>query len=182
LRYIGQVVAIDAMPMTVLVDLVNGWASIPRHEDGRDSAAYPPVADLAGRLGFPAPELSDQELAATADRIYPVFTAPDAGRRAELVTEFLDEASVRPGLHLVRAELRRGWSVPDPHAALLAASAIALREFLADHEPDRLGVCTGSRCVDVFVDASPGGRRRFCSVTCQNRARVAAFRDRRKPG
>jgi len=176
------VVAIASMPIPVLVDLVNGWASIPRREDGRDSAAYPPIADLAGRLGFPPPALSDRELAAAADRIYPVFTMADAGRRAELVTEFLEETSVRPGLHLVRAELRRGWSVPDPDAALLAASAIALREFLADHQPDRLGVCTGSRCVDVFVDASPGGRRRFCSVTCQNRSRVAAFRGRRKPG
>ena len=175
-------VAIDAMPMTVLVDLVNGWASIPRHEDGRDSAAYPSIADFAGRLGFSAPVLSDQELAATADRIYPVFTAPDAGRRAELVTEFLDETEVRPSLNLERAELRRGWSVPDPHAVLLAGSAIALREFLADHDPDRLGVCTGSRCVDVFVDASPGGRRRFCSITCQNRTRVAAFRGRRNLG
>jgi hypothetical protein len=176
------VVAIDAMPIPVLVDLVNGWASIPRQEDGRDSAAYPPIAELAGRLGFPAPALSDQELAATADRIYPVFTAPDAAGRAELVTEFLDETGVRPRLELERGELRRGWSVPGPHDAVLAASAIALREFLADHDPGRLGVCTGSRCVDVFVDASPGGRRRFCSVTCQNRMRVAAFRGRRNAG
>jgi predicted RNA-binding Zn ribbon-like protein len=176
------VVAIDAMPIPVLVDLVNGWASIPRHEDGRDSAPYPSIADLAGRLGFPTPALSDQELAATADRIYPVFTAPDAGRRAELVTEFLDETDVRAGLRLERAGPRRGWSVSDPRAALLAASAITLREFLADHDPDRLGVCTGRRCVDVFVDASPGGRRRFCSVTCQNRTRVAAYRGRRNLG
>lgn len=170
------------MPIPVLVDLVNGWARIPRHEDGRDSAAYPAIADLAGGLGFAVPPLSDRELAATADRIYPVFTATDVGRRAGLVTEFLDETGVRPGLRLAGAQPRRGWSVPDPRAALLAASAIALREFLADHHPDRLGVCTGSRCVDVFVDASPGGRRRFCSVTCQNRTRVAAFRGRRKLG
>ena len=26
---------------------------------------------------------------------------------------------------------------------------------------------------------TPGGQRRFCSVTCQNRARVAAWRQRR---
>jgi len=31
-----------------------------------------------------------------------------------------------------------------------------------------------------YIDASPGGQRRFCSVTCQNRARVAAWRQRRR--
>ncbi|WP_078940665.1 CGNR zinc finger domain-containing protein [Streptomyces cellulosae] len=29
------------------------------------------------------------------------------------------------------------------------------------------------------MDQSPGGRRRFCSVTCQNRTGVAALRSRR---
>ncbi|MFI1676368.1 CGNR zinc finger domain-containing protein [Streptomyces sp. NPDC020607] len=43
----------------------------------------------------------------------------------------------------------------------------------------RIGIRTGGHCADVYVDQSPGGRRRFCSVTCQNRARVAAFRSRR---
>ncbi|MFI7320176.1 CGNR zinc finger domain-containing protein [Streptomyces venezuelae] len=42
----------------------------------------------------------------------------------------------------------------------------------------RIGTCTGGHCADVYVDQSPGGRRRFCSVTYQNRARVAAFRSR----
>ncbi|WP_374119541.1 CGNR zinc finger domain-containing protein [Streptomyces sp. RKAG290] len=42
-----------------------------------------------------------------------------------------------------------------------------------------MGTCAGERCVDVYIDQSPGGRRRFCSVTCQNRTRVAAFRSRR---
>ena len=49
---------------------------------------------------------------------------------------------------------------------------------LAEHDPDRIGICSGRHCADAFIDASPAGQRRFCSVTCQNRARIAAWRHR----
>ncbi|WP_374215715.1 CGNR zinc finger domain-containing protein [Streptomyces drozdowiczii] len=71
------------------------------------------------------------------------------------------------------------WRVNDPDEVLVAASGLALREYAAAHGFHRIGICTGDHCVDVYVDRSPGGRRRFCSVTCQNRTRVAAFRRRR---
>jgi hypothetical protein len=183
LRYADRMtVRVDAMSLPVLVELVNGWAGVARHADGRDGAAYPRIADLADQLGVPASvgaALTDRDLASTADRLHPVFAASDAARRARLVTECLDETGIRPSLRVLDAELRRGWSVSDERAAVLGASAVALREFLVDHGPDRLGVCTGQRCADVYVDASPGGRRRFCSVACQNRTRLAAFRGRR---
>jgi predicted RNA-binding Zn ribbon-like protein len=177
-----MVVAVDAMSLPVLVELVNGWAGVARRADGRDGAAYPRIADLADQLGVPPSvgvALTDRELAATADRLHPVFAASDAASTARLVTECLDETGIRPSLRARDAELRRGWSVPDERGAVLGASAVALREFLVGHGADRLGVCTGQRCADVYVDASPGGRRRFCSVTCQNRTRLAAFRGRR---
>jgi predicted RNA-binding Zn ribbon-like protein len=69
--------------------------------------------------------------------------------------------------------------VDEPRDALLAAAALTLRHQLAQHDPDRIGVCTGRNCADAYIDASPAGQRRFCSVTCQNRARVAAWRQRR---
>ena len=68
----------------------------------------------------------------------------------------------------------------DPRQALLAAAALTLRHQLAHHDPDRLGVCSGQRCADAYIDASPRQSRRFCSVTCQNRARVAAWRQRKR--
>ena len=43
---------------------------------------------------------------------------------------------------------------------------------------DRLGVCTAPRCDRVYVDTSRNGTRRFCSTTCQNRVKAAAFRAR----
>ena len=72
--------------------------------------------------------------------------------------------------------------MPRARDALLAAAAVTLHTQLVEHDPERLGTCASTRCGDVFVDASPGAHRRFCSVTCQNRERVAAFRRRRKAG
>jgi len=69
--------------------------------------------------------------------------------------------------------------VDDARQALPAAAALTLRHQLAGHDAARVGVCCGRRCADAYIDASPGGRRRFSSVTCQNRARVAAWRQRR---
>ncbi|NEB74779.1 CGNR zinc finger domain-containing protein [Streptomyces sp. SID14478] len=91
----------------------------------------------------------------------------------------LRESGVRPVLDAEGGLPRPAWAVEEGRRAVIAAAAVTLWHFLGDHGFDRIGVCTGRRCADVYVDVSPGGRRRFCSVTCQNRARVAAFRSRR---
>ena len=65
-----------------------------------------------------------------------------------------------------------------------ARSAIAgsLAHYLAEHDLDRLGVCASDTCSWVFVDRSPGGRRRWCDMgTCGNREKVARHRARRRP-
>jgi predicted RNA-binding Zn ribbon-like protein len=62
-----------------------------------------------------------------------------------------------------------------------ARSAIAgsLAHYLAEHDLDRLGVCASDTCGWIFVDRSPGGRRRWCDMgTCGNRAKVARHRAR----
>ncbi|WP_425554615.1 CGNR zinc finger domain-containing protein [Kribbella sancticallisti] len=41
-----------------------------------------------------------------------------------------------------------------------------------------MGTCAADGCADVYIDVSARAHRRFCSVTCQNRTRVAAFRRR----
>ncbi|MPZ28052.1 MAG: hypothetical protein GEV12_16990 [Micromonosporaceae bacterium] len=47
---------------------------------------------------------------------------------------------------------------------------------------DRLGTCGADDCDRVFLDGSKNGSRRFCSITCQNRVKAAAFRRRRAAG
>ena len=177
------------MPMALLVDLVNGWGTAPRAAaDGREA---PPPAWLAERYGVPVAlergadrlqpvfAADPTALARVADRLYPVFAADGAGEQAALVSDLLARTGVRPALGAAGGRVTAAWLVPRERDALLAAAAVGLRAQLAEHGPDRLGTCADVRCGDAYVDASPGGHRRFCSVTCQNRARVAAFRRRR---
>lgn len=58
--------------------------------------------------------------------------------------------------------------------------AEALGRLVAAGHGDRVGVCADARCGRAFVDSSRNGSRRFCSTTCQNRAKTAALRRRRR--
>jgi predicted RNA-binding Zn ribbon-like protein len=184
LRY-ANVVLVEPMSPDVLVWLVNEWGSVPRAAAGEDEAPYPDTALLAALLAGSGvrscrPEaLTGQALRQIADRLHRVFAATDLGERADLVTGLLAETGVRPVLGLADGRPGATWLVDDARQALPAAAALTLRHQFAAQDPARVGVCSGRRCADAYIDASPGGQRRFCSVTCQNRARVAAWRQRR---
>jgi predicted RNA-binding Zn ribbon-like protein len=63
-----------------------------------------------------------------------------------------------------------------------AAIASSFAHFVADDAPERLRVCANEGCRDVFVDRSPGGKRRWCDMrTCGNQAKVARHRARARP-
>ncbi len=168
------------MPIPMLVDLVNGWGAVPRNEGGgRD---HPPIAELVDRHAVPAAlasPLTDTTLRRVADALHPVFAATAPAERARLVTALLTASGVRPALGSAGHRVRPTWLVARRGDATLAAAAVALRAQLAEHDHERLGICTAGGCGDVYVDASPGAHRRYCSVTCQNRERVAAFRRRK---
>ncbi len=60
-----------------------------------------------------------------------------------------------------------------------AAIASSFAHFVADDAPHRLRVCANDGCRAVFVDRSPGGKRRWCDMrTCGNQAKVARHRAR----
>jgi len=63
-----------------------------------------------------------------------------------------------------------------------AGCATGLAVVLGTDMYDRLGVCTAPRCDRVYVDVSRNGTRRFCSTSCQNRVKAAAFRARQVTG
>ncbi|GAA2650641.1 hypothetical protein Adu01nite_62660 [Paractinoplanes durhamensis] len=149
------------MAMPELVALVNEWGTLPRALDPRERG-------------------DDPGLTALADEFHPIFAAADAAQRARLITALLQAAKVRPVLTAAAdGTLSEEWTVDNPAHAGRAAAALALRHHLAEH-PGRIGVCADDQCADVYVDNSPAGRRRFCCLTCQNRARAAAFRKRGK--
>jgi predicted RNA-binding Zn ribbon-like protein len=179
-------VLVEPMSPDVLVWLVNEWGSVPRAAAGEDQAPYPDADLLAALLAgsgvreCPPDLLTTRALGHTAGRLHPVFAAPDLSHRIGLVTTLLTETGVRPTLKLADGRPAETWLVEDRSQALAAAAALTLRRQLAAGDPDRMGVCSGRRCADAYIDASPAGRRRFCSVTCQNRARVAAWRRQRR--
>lgn len=53
-----------------------------------------------------------------------------------------------------------------------------LARLISIGDDDRLGTCEAEGCRRVFVDESKNASRRFCSTTCQNRVKTAAFRRR----
>jgi predicted RNA-binding Zn ribbon-like protein len=149
-------------PLAELVAFVNEWGTLPRAVGGR-------------------PPSEDRGRTALADELHPVFAATTGIERAALVTALLDHTRVRPALADHDGALVEEWTVDDDAQAGRAAAALALHHHLAEH-PGRLGVCADDQCAEVYVDASPAGRRRFCCLTCQNRARAAAFRRRARAG
>jgi predicted RNA-binding Zn ribbon-like protein len=175
---------VEPMSPDVLVWLVNEWGSVPRAAAGEEQAPYPDTELLAALLAgsgvrsCPPAALTGPALRQVADQLHRVFAAADLGERVARVAGLLAQTRVTPALELTDTGDRPGatWRVPGAADTLLAAAALTLRHQLAEHDSDRIGVCSGRRCADAFIDASPAGQRRFCSVTCQNRTRIAAWR------
>lgn len=128
------------------------------------------------------------DLAAVAHRFRSVFAAVGAGdldTAATVVNELLAESGAHPQLsrhddepwhlhyHGADGRLVSGW---------IAGCATGLAVVLGGEYADRLGVCEAQACDRVYVDTSRNGTRRFCSTTCQNRVKAAAYRERRHPG
>ena len=61
-----------------------------------------------------------------------------------------------------------------------AICAEAMARMLGAGLADRFGTCAAPDCDRVFFDVSKNASRRFCSTTCQNRVKAAAFRRRLK--
>jgi predicted RNA-binding Zn ribbon-like protein len=122
------------------------------------------------------------EFGEVAESLRAVFDATamgDAELAAHLVNEMLTATGARPMLYSHDGEpwhlhfhgrdssLVTGWA---------AGCASGLAVVLGSNLLGRLGVCTAPRCDRVYVDTSRNGTRRFCSTSCQNRVKAAAFR------
>jgi predicted RNA-binding Zn ribbon-like protein len=177
--------------VTAAVNLVN--AVTPGEAHGRDFE-QPTGEDLrvaigeALRAGKPqAPGVTEQDaadLAAVAGWLRVVFDAVHTGdldAAALTLNALLAETGAHPQLDRHDGEpwhlhfhgrtdtLAQGWA---------AGCVTGLAIFLGTEMHDRLGVCTAPRCDRVYVDVSRNGTRRFCSTSCQNRVKAAAFRAR----
>jgi CGNR zinc finger protein len=182
----GQVTLDSYVDAGVLValDLVNepGLAERPRTE------ATAALARVLARDPISAGMLRPRDAAGFAD------LARDLGRiLAELASDDLDTAAARLNRLLARHPAhphlgREGgrWRLHHhpadaalvPMWTAICAEAIA-RQVGAGHA-QRFGVCAAPGCGRVFFDESKNATRRFCSTTCQNRVKAAAFRERQR--
>ncbi|MGV8080556.1 MAG: CGNR zinc finger domain-containing protein [Syntrophales bacterium] len=75
------------------------------------------------------------------------------------------------------------WDAPDLEKAclgIIARDAIAL---VGEGRRERLKLCSGESCRMIYLDTSPGNRRRWCAMSlCGNRMKVAEHRRRRLDG
>jgi predicted RNA-binding Zn ribbon-like protein len=161
--------------------------------EARGRPYQPPAGDdlrtavtAALRAGRPqarevtAAEAAEFERVAQSLRaVFDANAAGDADLAARSVNEMLAGTGARPMLDKHDGEpwhlhfhgrddsVVTGWA---------AGCATGLAVVLGSELHGRLGVCTAQRCDRVFVDTSRNGTRRFCSTTCQNRVKAAAFR------
>ncbi|WP_308797818.1 CGNR zinc finger domain-containing protein [Agromyces silvae] len=170
---------IEPLPISDVVFIVNEWGSAPRAACGESGDPYPSVLDAPDGGLRSAARHSDAELTEVADLLHPVFEAPSGFACAERVNTLMNVAGLVSQLEAAEWDVSRVWRTARPGRELLSSALLAVVMQLED-DPDarRLGTCTGAACADVYVDASPGGRRRYCSLICQNRARTRAYRAR----
>lgn len=109
---------------------------------------------------------------------------PQADYREELavLNKLLSRQSYSRQVIAARGELK---VIEHPHIdaadALIAFVATQFAELITKEEPALVKDCAGSACTLWFLDQSKAHRRLFCSPSaCGNRAKVAAFRDRRR--
>lgn len=175
-----RVAEVQPMPLPLLVHIVNEWGDAPRIAAHEGDTPYPTAVSL--RTESPAfwahfPPFDERTLVETANLVHPVFASTTGAECADRLNTLLSEAEMTPALSSDSWSIREVWHSARPDRALLASATLSLIDQLR-HDPDasRLGTCVGDACVDVYVDQSPTGRRQYCSVTCQNRARTRAYR------
>jgi predicted RNA-binding Zn ribbon-like protein len=173
----------------VAVELVNlltpgegrGRRYLPPEADERTEAVATVLTAAGGRA---ASWEEAAELCFVAAELRGVFEAVSAGavdEAAGRVNTLLIRTGARPELerhdgqswhlhfHAADNSLPNGWA---------AGCGTGLAVVVGGELYDRLGVCTAPRCDRVYVDTSRNGTRRYCSTSCQNRVKTAAFRAR----
>ena len=178
---------VSALPAGFLVEVVNEWGTAPRQAAGEQDGGYPDLAALAAAhqvdLDPATTRMSDHGLTRIADALYPVFSAPADDAAVEVVNDLLNLSAPQPRLCRVGGTLVEKWAAPASQGLLVSCVLTLYQQLILWGDSRRLGLCTGARCADVYIDLSSAGRKRFCSLGCQNRNRVAAFRARRRqPG
>jgi predicted RNA-binding Zn ribbon-like protein len=175
--YTDRVVGVAAALVNVLTPGEHGGRPVDTDPDLHPERC-------AAVLGRPVAAAEAAELTRLAARLRPVFLAAEDGatdRVAELVNALLADYRSAPKLSRHDGEpwhLHFTSAVPGTEWGAGCATGLAV--VVDSQATGRLGVCRADGCDRVYVDVSRNASRRFCSESCLNRTKVAAFRARAK--
>lgn len=177
---------IDAGVLTSVM-LINGLTG--GFEGGSPVGSRDPVAAIKQALAVDPPSMTALTrrdvpgfvaLAQTLRRVFAALDGRQIDSAARLLNELLARHPATPHLakengkwrlhhHLAAAELLPMWT---------SICAEGLARMIGAQAAHRFGICSAASCDRVFADTTKNASRRFCSVTCQNRTKAAAFRAR----
>jgi predicted RNA-binding Zn ribbon-like protein len=178
-------------PVRLAATLVNaltpGEAGGRRYSTPQGHAQLRAVTDALSTVNADPTSVTSadvERLAAHAIILRAVFTAvaaDDLDGACHHVNELLDHTKAQA--RLVRHDgqpwhLHYHGTAGGTAGVWAGTCASGLAIVLGSDARHRLGVCTAPGCDRVYVDTSHNGSRRFCSVTCQNRVKTAAYRAR----
>ena len=182
-----QLDSYDEFGVLAAVELVNALSVGQAY--GRARPPADPHAAMARILAVDPPSAARLRardvpgFIALAGRLHEVFEALDGGdvdAAAVALNMLLADHPAHP--HLAKEDGRWRLHHHPADAALVpmttAICAEGLARVIGAGGARRLGTCADAGCERVFIDLSKNGSRRFCSTTCQNRVKAAAFRGR----
>lgn len=176
--------------VVVAAQLVNQLAA--RHAFGRPVPPSDPFTAVRDILAVDAPSLAQLRkrdipgFISLAERLREVFEDLHRGVLDGAARRLNALLAVHPAHpHLAKEGGRWRLHHHPADAALVpmwtAICAEALARLIGAGADNRLGTCDSDDCDQVFLDGSKNASRRFCSTTCQNRVKAAAFRRRHRP-
>lgn len=175
----------------VAQQLVNGLT--PGFDRGKRMEEIDPAGVLAATLAVDPPSLAalkkrDEagfvQLARQLRTVFGHLDRAEIDAAARRLNTLLGESPANP--HLAREDGVWRLHRHPADAALVpmwtSVCAEAIARMIGVQNAGRFGICVAANCDRVFVDTSKNASRRFCSLVCQNRTKVAAFRARKSGG
>ncbi len=171
----------------VAVGLVN--ALVLDHAFGRPAPPTDPVAAIRRILEIDPPSAARFRagdvpgFVALAEHLREIFTQlhqGDIDAAASRLNDLLAEHPAHPHLANDNGRWRLHHHPIDAAVVPMATAVCAegMARMIGAGADNRLGTCSSDDCDRVFLDESKNASRRFCSTTCQNRVKAAAFRRR----
>lgn len=121
--------------------------------------------------------------AGLAQKLHRIFSDLDRGSVDTAATQ-LNNLLAKSPAHPHLAKEDGAWRLhhhPADAPLLPMWSAICaegLASVISAGRAARLGICERGECGRAYVDLTRNASRRFCCLNCQNRVKVAAFRER----